>query len=311
MAQPHAGHDDARALSPEDIMRLVREAGQSGFARSALDADRRGAAFTARDPLGSEAPAWGAERQPHQPGAAEAAAPFAPARAAAPASAAAAATAAAGAPDPAAPGAAHAAAASASQPRPAAPSQPDITALLEQARADAFEQGRTEGFEQGYAAGAEEGRMSGWTAGLDAGRKEAEEDLRDARDTFLQAALVLTRPDASDLGMLTPMLLDAVRTLASERAGMAIAAMPEAFVARIEALAAQAVRGLESLTIRLNPEDYAAIAPHLPQSELLAESRILREPALARGDLVLRAGGVELRDVLGVRPARTGSEAAA
>lgn len=179
-----------------------------------------------------------------------------------------------------------------------APAPRDATAL--QTR---YDEGHAEGFEQGYAAGAEEGRISGWTAGHDTGRHEAEADLQAARDTFLHAAAALRRDDVIDLGPLVPALTDAIRQLAAQRAGQAIDDMPAPFLARIEALANQARQGLETVSIRLNPDDHAAIAPHLPAAALVSKSHIVPDPLLGRGDVVLRAGGIRLQDVLA--PART------
>lgn len=185
---------------------------------------------------------------------------------------------------------------------PDAPSAPDQTAL--RAR---YDEGHADGFEQGYAAGSDEGRMSGWNEGHDTGRREAEADLQAARDAFLQAATALTRDDVIDLGALVPALTDAIRNLASQRAGYAIDDLPAPFLDRIEMLAHQARQGLETVSIRLNPDDHAAIAPHLPSAPLVAKSRLTADPGLGRGDVALRVGSIRLRDVIApvVRPEPT------
>jgi len=57
-------------------------------------------------------------------------------------------------------------------------------------------------------------------------------------------------------------------------------------------------QGLRQVTLRLNPEDLQALAPHLPGSDLLSEARVAADPRLARGDLEVRAEGILLSDLL-------------
>ncbi|MGS4946768.1 FliH/SctL family protein [Meridianimarinicoccus sp. RP-17] len=272
MAQSPKEDGAARVIGAAEVMKLVREADAAGFARRAGFDTAPDRAFRKRDPLA------GAQRlvSPSDPVGPRAGTDKPPT----------------GTPTAGTPNTGDGMPA-----RPDAPAAPDPAAL--QAR---YDEGHAEGFEQGYSAGSEEGRISSWNAGHDTGRREAEAELQAARDAFLQAAAALTRDDAIDLGALVPALTDAIRQLASQRAGQAIDDMPGPFLDRIETLAHQARQGLETVSIRLNPEDHAAIAPHLPSAPLVAKSRLTADPDLGRGDVALRVGSIRLNDVIAPVP---------
>ncbi|MGP3697179.1 FliH/SctL family protein [Rhodobacter sp. NSM] len=170
-------------------------------------------------------------------------------------------------------------------PAPAPPPPPD-PALLEAARAEGRREGRAEGLAEGQASG----------------RREAEAALAEARETFLRLAARLSTPTPADTAQLAAMIDTAVRTLASQRAGLSIDAHPEAFAARVEGLADRVAQGLRQVSIRLNAEDLRAVAPHVGGSDLLAEARISADPRLARGDVEVRADGIVLADLIGVPP---------
>ncbi|ULB09839.1 flagellar assembly protein FliH [Cereibacter azotoformans] len=175
-------------------------------------------------------------------------------------------------------------------PAPPAPALPDPVppdpALLEAARAEGRREGHAEGLAEGRAAG----------------RAEAEAALSSARDTFLQLAARLSAPTPADTARLAQLIEGAVRALASQRAGLAIDAHPEAFAARIETLADRVAQGLREVTLRLNAEDLRAVAPHLEAGGICPPTRITADPRLARGDLEVRAEGIVLADLIGVAP---------
>ncbi|SNX67776.1 flagellar assembly protein FliH [Cereibacter ovatus] len=168
---------------------------------------------------------------------------------------------------------------------PPPPPAPD-PALIEAARA--------EGFAAGHAAGLAEGQALG--------RTEAEAALDKARRAFEAAAARLSAPTAADTAHLAQAIDHAVRLLAGQRAGLAIDAHPAAFAARIEALADRVSQGLRQVSVRLNPQDLAAVTPHLAGSDLLAEARLAADPRLGRGDAEIRAEGIVLSDLLEPRP---------
>lgn len=167
-------------------------------------------------------------------------------------------------------------------PEPAAPPPPDPALVLAQAQAQAHAAGVTEGHSKGVAEG----------------RAQAMAELDAARAAFLAAAkgLGTTAPDLSD--QIAALMAAAVRDLAAQRAGQAIDALPAPFIERIAALADRVAQGMRTVTLRLNPDDLTAIAPHLAGTDLDGAT-LTPDPALKRGDVEVRADGIRLADVLG------------
>lgn len=162
------------------------------------------------------------------------------------------------------------------------PPAPTVEELLAEAR-DA-------GFAAGKAAGLAEGRKLG--------AADAEAGVIAARDAFaaLASKLAVTGMDGGDA--LSAALSGAVRAMASARAGQAIEALPAPFVARIEALADRVSQGVRAVTVALHPDDLAAVAPYLARSDL-AGAVVAADARLARGDVVVRAEGIVLSDLIG------------
>lgn len=142
------------------------------------------------------------------------------------------------------------------------------------------------------------------------GRAEAEADLEQER-AGLRAALAaldaimarIADAQEAETEALAQTLGLMVRALAAERAGQLITADPPAFAARICALAMRITEGFSGLALVLNPDDLAALhavrAPaDSPQIERLFQAQIQPDPALARGDIRLRAQGLALEDLL-------------
>lgn len=167
-----------------------------------------------------------------------------------------------------------------------APPPIDIDAERASAHADGFAAGRAQGDAEGHARGMAEGQA------------RAEADLAEARALFETAALRLSHLEAAGLGALTDTIAAAVKTLAAQRAGQIIDEMPAPFLNRVEALADRVAQGVSAVTVRLNPDDLAVIKPHLAGSDLLNGDRIGADDTLSRGDVDIRSGAVQLRDVL-------------
>lgn len=171
-------------------------------------------------------------------------------------------------------------------PEPAPVEVIDPARRLADARADGYAAGRADGVEEGLARGRAEGRA------------EAEAELAPARGAFLAAAARLAvAGDPAD--EIAGVLADAVRRLAAERAGQMIDALPAAFAARVEALADRVAQGVRGVTLRLNPDDLAAITPHLAGCDVLGSAELAGDARLARGDVEVRADGIRLADLIG------------
>ena len=148
----------------------------------------------------------------------------------------------------------------------------------------------------------DEGHAAGHLAGLAEGAKRgealAQAELDHARQTFEIAVSHLIAPTAADITSLSHAMDQALCTLASQRAGQQIDLLPLPFLRRIEALADRVGQGFRQMSFRMNPEDLAAITPHLAESDLLATARLHPDARLARGDLEIVADGVHVSDIL-------------
>ncbi len=122
--------------------------------------------------------------------------------------------------------------------------------------------------------------------------------LREARDAFLRVVSRLSEVHPADSATLSAQLTEAVRRLASERAGLAIDDMPRDFLTRIESLAERVSQGVHDVRVRLNPGDFAAIQPHIDQSETIDPGNISIDMSLGRGDVIVRTEAVRLEDII-------------
>lgn len=148
----------------------------------------------------------------------------------------------------------------------------------------------------------EAARREAFAAGLAQGRAEgqalASAEMEKARDSFLAAARQVTLQGADLSDQIAALLADALRGLAAQRAGQAIDALPQPFLARIATLADHVAQGMRSVAVHLHPDDLAALRPHLPGSEL-QDVTLTAAPGLQRGDVEVRAEGIRLADRLG------------
>ncbi|MBO6854428.1 MAG: hypothetical protein JJ872_11795 [Marivivens sp.] len=122
--------------------------------------------------------------------------------------------------------------------------------------------------------------------------------LSTARSAFLSLTNRLQNVTTADIEDLGAAMAEAIRRLASERAGSAIDGTPEAFLERIMSMAHALGTSTEALTLSLNPADFAAIEPHIGDEPQLAENRIRIDLSLGRGDIRISAGGISMDDVI-------------
>ena len=161
-----------------------------------------------------------------------------------------------------------------------------------------FEAGRTAGIEEGRQAGLTEGHARGLEEGRAAGRAEASAQLERAIQAFEAAAGKLgdmTQIDSSALG---ESIHNAILTLASARAGRAIAEQPDAFADRIEGLLAAIRTTSGQPVIHLNPGDLGSIQPLVETREKLRHCSFVAAPDLAAGDLTVTVGTIGIDDIL-------------
>lgn len=144
-----------------------------------------------------------------------------------------------------------------------------------------------------------------WGRGFSAGEERARADLSatvEARIAVLDTVIEAFR-SADAVANLRLEIIEAVKELASARAGAQIDEMPEAYLTKIEDLVDRIRNDLAQPRLRLNPEDIAAVKPYLDGSETLASVTITADPDLARGDLELSTDGLRYADRLAPKAA--------
>ena len=161
-----------------------------------------------------------------------------------------------------------------------------------------FEAGRAEGLEEGRRVGFEEGQAKGMEEGRAAGRAEASAQLERTIQAFEAASARLAELTEVDSAALGESINNAILQLASERAGHAIAELPDSFATRIESLLAtiRTVSGQPS--IRLNPGDLTSIQPLAETREKLRHCNFIADPTLASGDLTVMVGTIGIDDII-------------
>lgn len=135
-------------------------------------------------------------------------------------------------------------------------------------------------------------------ARLEADLNAATQQMITARDAFAAAIDRLGTVDVADSETLQAVMEEAIRRLASERAGSQIDDMPDHFMTRIEAIVDRVSQGIRSVKVRLNAGDFAAIEPHLDNSELLTNDMLSVDMSLGRGDVIVRTDAVRLQDII-------------
>lgn len=150
----------------------------------------------------------------------------------------------------------------------------------------------------GFAAGKAAGKAAGLAEGRALGAADAASGVVAARDAFVALAARLAVTGLDGAAELSAVLSAAVRQMAAARAGQAIDALPAPFLMRIEALADRVAQGVRVVTVAVNPDDLAAVAPYLAGSDL-AGAVFAADARLARGDVLVRAEGIVLADLIG------------
>jgi hypothetical protein len=147
----------------------------------------------------------------------------------------------------------------------------------------------------------ERGKAEGMIAGRDAGIAEtkaeaeaaAQANLADKIAAFEAALVALAKPQALQAEDLSRSIHAAILKLASQRAGQQIDYMPENFLGRIEALVTSIGQKMTAGKVYINADDYKVMLPYLANTHF----DFVAEPGLARGDVILKFGGVELHDI--------------
>ena len=154
-------------------------------------------------------------------------------------------------------------------------------------------------FERGKAEGISEGRLAGIAETEERAMADAKAELAETVDTFNNVLDSLARPKAIQVEALSNSINTTILKLASERAGIQIDALPEAFSNRINALVTGIAQELAEGKVHLNEDDYTTMKPYLANLgyEVVVNSNLMR------GDVTLQFEGVEVHDVAANRVA--------
>lgn len=153
------------------------------------------------------------------------------------------------------------------------------------------EEARREGREAGYAAGHAEGLAAGREAAMTSGRADAER-ITGLLSELDQRLAELDEVVAADL-------LALALEIARQVIRQAIAARPESILVVIREALAQLP--LQHAAIHLHPEDASLVRSRAGDQISHAGHRIHEDPKLARGDVVIEAGGSHLDASLATR----------
>lgn len=176
------------------------------------------------------------------------------------------------------------------------PSEPPRVIDMETERQAAWQAGYEQAMQEIEAA-----RMQAREAALAEARAEADATLEEVRTAFEAALARLNSAEEEVAAALTTHLETAVRILASDRAGQKIDDTPQPFLRRVEKMARDIAAGAESLVVQMNPADLMAIKPHIKSFSPLSKARLAPDPSLGRGDLRLNMDEITFADVIAER----------
>ena len=136
----------------------------------------------------------------------------------------------------------------------------------------------------------------GFAAGRAAALSELEEQRLEHLGVLQSISEKLLTDSVFDFDNISKKVLDTVNELSSERCGLAIDENPEGFLKRIAAQIEQVRNLSEERSVFFNEEDLAALKSFEEFESYFAKAKVRSDPVLKRGDVVVKVGGVELRD---------------
>ena len=136
----------------------------------------------------------------------------------------------------------------------------------------------------------------GFAAGRAAALSELEEQRLEHLGVLKSISEKLLTDSVFDFDNISKKVLDTVNELSSERCGLAIDENPEGFLKRIAAQIEQVRNLSEERSVFFNEEDLAALKSFEEFESYFATAKVRSDPVLKRGDVVVKVGGVELRD---------------
>lgn len=136
----------------------------------------------------------------------------------------------------------------------------------------------------------------GFAAGRAAALSELEEQRVEHLEVLKSISEKLLTDSVFDFENISKKVLDTVNELSSERCGLAIDENPEGFLKRIEFQIEQVRNLSEERSVFFNDQDLEALKSFDEFENYFSKERVRSDPNLKRGDVIVKVGGVEVRD---------------
>ncbi len=136
----------------------------------------------------------------------------------------------------------------------------------------------------------------GFAAGRAAALSELEEQRIENLEVLKSISEKLLTDSCFDFENISTKVLDTVNELSSERCGIEIDQSPEGFLNRIEQQLDQVRNLSKDRSVFFNEHDLESLRTFDEFEKFFIDAKVRSDPHLKRGDVIVKVGGVELRD---------------
>ena len=136
----------------------------------------------------------------------------------------------------------------------------------------------------------------GFAAGRAAALSELEEQRIENLEVLKSISEKLLTDSCFDFDNISTKVLDTVNELSSERCGIEIDQSPEGFLNRIEQQIDQVRNLSKDRWVFFNEVDLESLRTFDEFEKFFSDAKVRSDPQLKRGDVIVKVGGVELRD---------------
>ena len=136
----------------------------------------------------------------------------------------------------------------------------------------------------------------GFAAGRAAALSELEEERLENLQVLKSISEKLLTDSCFDFDNISTKVLDTVNELSSERCGVEIDQNPEGFLDRIEKQIDQVRNLSKDRWVFFNEQDLESLRAFDEFEKFFSDAKVRSDPQLKRGDVIVKVGGVELRD---------------
>ena len=136
----------------------------------------------------------------------------------------------------------------------------------------------------------------GFAAGRAAALSELEEQRIENLEVLKSISEKLLTDSCFDFDDISTKVLDTVNELSSQRCGIEIDKSPEGFLNRIEQQIDQVRNLSKDRWVFFNDLDLESLRSFNEFEDFFSDAKVRSDPKLKRGDVIVKVGGVELRD---------------